>query len=387
MNILFTDGWKFKRFDLSAEPLTPEIALNSDGFLPVEIPHDWLIYNPARLYEDGEGWYKKDFEITTEELELVTTIIFDGVYMDSTIFVNNQFVGDWKYGYTAFDFNISKFLKESINTIAVRVRHEAPNTRWYSGAGIYRNVWINKQSSVARILNDGVYIHAWTDLSSDEWSIRVITETEGDFDEIRHTLINPEGDEVETFVFPFAKPNPSCFFTGEPHHVHSWDIENPHVYTLKTELIKNNEVVDCEENPVGFRTIEFNPEKGFFLNGRHLKMHGVCLHHDLGALGAAFNKDAACRQLKIMQDMGYPVVFDATHSVQLPGGAGETSSGEREFVSILSKSAVAAGVKVLFFETHPNPDNALCDGANMLRFEDVREVLSICNEIFQIVNY
>ena len=308
MNILFTDGWKFKRFDLSAEPLTPEITLNSDGFLPVEIPHDWLIYNPARLYEDGEGWYKKDFLITAEELGLITTVIFDGVYMDSTVFVNNQFVGDWKYGYTAFDFNISKFLKEGKNTIAVRVRHEAPNTRWYSGAGIYRNVWINKQSSVARILNDGVYIHAWTDLSSDEWSIRVITETEGDFDEIRHTLINPEGDEVETFVFPFAKPNPSCFFTGEPHHVHSWDIENPHVYTLKTELIKNNEVVDCEENPVGFRTIEFNPEKGFFLNGRHLKMHGVCLHHDLGALGAAFNKDAACRQLKIMQDMGVNAV-------------------------------------------------------------------------------
>jgi beta-galactosidase len=271
---LFNDGWQFK--------------LNESEWQSVEIPHDWLIYDTANLYADGVGSYRKEFNVS--DLSLIHSLIFDGVYMNCEVFVNGKSVGEWKYGYTAFCFDISAFLKEGANEILVKVNHEAPNTRWYSGAGIYRNVWLNVQNTT-RIVNDGVYISS--KLNGDTWELKAETEVVGEPGEIRHTLIDADGKAVETFKDSIA-------LSG----VNLWSCEKPYVYRLKTELIKDEKVVDCEENPVGFRTVEFNPEKGFFLNGRYMKMHGVCLHHDLGAFGAAFNINAARRQVEIMKEMG-----------------------------------------------------------------------------------
>jgi len=284
MKELFNGDWKFRLAEVGSD-------YTDADWSDVEIPHDWLIYNTSELYQTGEGWYKKDFNVLADELNLVYTVIFDGVYMDSAIFVNGQLAGEWKYGYTSFHFNISRFLKEGNNTITVRVRHEAPNTRWYSGAGIYRNVWLNKQGKT-RIINDGVYISAKQ--INGAWELCAQTELEGEADLIRHSLIGADGNLVKTFE--------SDNITLD--NVNIWALENPYVYKLKTELIKDNAVVDTEINPVGFRTLEFSPDRGFFLNGRYLKMHGVCLHHDLGALGAAFDTGASRRQLEIMQEMG-----------------------------------------------------------------------------------
>ena len=288
MKTLFNDGWKFKLFGIGADV---NAALDGAGWSDIEIPHDWLIYDASKLYETGEGWYKKDFTVTGEELNLVHSLIFDGVYMNSAVFVNGTLAGEWKYGYTAFCFDISAFLKEGINTVTVRVRHEAPNTRWYSGAGIYRNIWLNKQEQT-RIINDGVYISS--EFVDEAWELRVRTEFAGEADLIRHTLINADNKSIIIFE------NNTVFLKD----ITLWDINNPYVYKLKTELIKNNKVVDNEINPIGFRTIEFSPDNGFILNGRRVKLHGVCMHHDLGALGAAFNTDAARRQLEIMREMG-----------------------------------------------------------------------------------
>jgi beta-galactosidase len=273
MKVLFNGNWQFR--------------LGESEWQNVEIPHDWLIYNTARLYEDGVGEYRKTFNVT--DLSLVHTIIFDGVYMNSEVFVNGRLAGEWKYGYTAFSFDISRFLQEGANEILVRVNHQAPNTRWYSGAGIFRNVWLNAQNPT-RIVNDGVYIS--TKKLGDTWELRAETELIGEA-EVRHTLLDAAGGAIATFED-----------SATLSHVNLWDIKNPYVYKLKTELIVNNEAVDTEINPVGFRTVEFNPAKGFFLNNNYMKMHGVCLHHDLGAFGAAFNVNAARRQIEIMQEMG-----------------------------------------------------------------------------------
>ncbi|MCL2697050.1 MAG: DUF4982 domain-containing protein [Oscillospiraceae bacterium] len=274
MKKLFNDNWQFK--------------LSESEWCDVEIPHDWLIYNTSKLYEDGVGLYRKRFNVN--DINSVHTIIFDGVYMNCEVFVNAQSAGEWKYGYTAFAFNISEFLQAGANEIVVKVNHEAPNTRWYSGAGIYRNVWLNVQNPT-RIINDGVYIH--TRFNGEVWELCAETEFIGEVDMIRHTLSDADGSVIDTF-------EDSAVLSD----VNLWSCENPYVYRLKTELIKNGEIVDCEENPVGFRTLEFNPDKGFFLNDKYMKMHGVCLHHDLGAFGAAFNVNAARRQVKIMKEMG-----------------------------------------------------------------------------------
>ena len=274
MKKLFNDNWQFKMRD--------DVEWQN-----VKIPHDWLIYKPWRLYDTGEGWYRKEFEII--DLSLVYSVIFDGVYMDCSVFVNDKLAGEWKYGYTAFCFDISEFLQEGANEILVKVNHQAPNTRWYSGAGIYRNVWLNIQNQT-RIYNDGVYISAKK--SGDSWELRAETEIAGEVDTVQHTLLDADGKTIKTF-------QESMILS----YANVWDVETPYVYKLKTELIKDNAVLDCEENPVGFRTVEFTPD-GFFLNGRRMKMHGVCLHHDLGALGAAFSKEAARRQLEIMREMG-----------------------------------------------------------------------------------
>jgi beta-galactosidase len=275
MKQLFNDNWKFKMAD-------------ETDWRDIEIPHDWLIYDTSKLYETGEGQYKKT--LTVSDLNQVCSLIFDGVYMNCEVLVNGQSAGEWKYGYTAFCFDISRFLQVGANEILVKVHHEAPNTRWYSGAGIFRNVWLNMQNQT-RIVNDGVYVS--TKKLDNRWELRVETEVAGEADEIRQTLLDASGKEVKTFEDAVILED-----------VILWSCENPYVYKLKTELIKAGKVVDCEENPVGFRTIEFNPEKGFFLNNNYMKMHGVCLHHDLGAFGAAFNKNAARRQVQIMKDMG-----------------------------------------------------------------------------------
>jgi beta-galactosidase len=279
MKTLFNGGWEFRLE-----------ASESNEWQNVEIPHDRLIYDTLNLYKSGVGLYKKSFNVTADELSFVHTIIFDGVYMDCAVYINENLAGEWKYGYTSFSFGISEFLQEGANVISVRVNFEAPNSRWYSGAGIYRNVWLNKQAQT-HIINDGVYISAAKKDSA--WELRAEVEYNGEADLIQHTLIDSDNKVIKSFEGSITLDN-----------VNLWDVEKPYVYKLKTELIKNNETVDFEMNPIGFRAVEFNPNKGFFLNGRYMKMHGVCLHHDLGALGAAFNINAARRQLEIMREMG-----------------------------------------------------------------------------------
>lgn len=265
--IFFNDGWEFAK----GEPV---------NFKPVELPHDWLISDTNNLYESGIGWYKRELDASFLKNGQRLFLRFDGVYMDSTLFVNGQKAGEWKYGYTAFEYDITDLVrKDENNTLLMKVNYKAPSGRWYTGAGIYRDVYL-KVKNACHFVSDGIYIT--TKKKNDGWHFEVDAEVEtgGKPYELRHTLLDADGP------------------------IQEWDIEHPRLYTLRSELIVDGVVEDIEDTRFGFRTIEFTPDKGFFLNGRHLKLNGVCLHHDLGALGAAVHKDAIRRQLTLFKNMG-----------------------------------------------------------------------------------
>lgn len=299
---LFDDGWEFslQKLDTALE----EMKKKEDCFEPVGLPHDWLIYDAKALYADGTGWYRKRFELHKEDGEIVS-LCFDGVYMDSTVYVNGQKAGEWKYGYSAFEIDMTPFLTDGINEVMVSVRHQAPNSRWYSGAGIYRDVWIRRVHQSHIPLN-GVYVTA-ARRQDEEWELTVDTQVVcGERLQLTHTLYDRDG----AVCWECRRELPAC---GE-EKVYTdaalirkpfiWDVEDPQLYVLKTQLTENGRVLQTEYSRFGFRTIAFDPESGFYLNGRHLKLNGVCEHHDLGCLGAAYNRTAMRRKFEIIKAMG-----------------------------------------------------------------------------------
>lgn len=299
---LFNDGWKFKLIDDNDDKLTCAQILEEPNWFNVEIPHDWLICNPTnKFYESGTGCYRKDFCLSESDLNGKTFITFDGVYMNSTVFVNGVNVGSWKYGYSSFTFDISEAVVSGNNTILVKVRHEAPNTRWYSGAGIYRNVWL-KKCAKSYIAQDGVYISPKKNESG--WTIFIDTEIVTDEPvNLTNCLYNADFEYVDKDYDDNVGSGKieETIRISEPH---LWDVDDPYLYILRTDIYKNGELYDRVYTKFGFKTIEFSPENGFILNGRSLKLHGVCMHHDLGALGAAQNKKALERQVNILKSFG-----------------------------------------------------------------------------------
>ena len=164
---LFNDGWEFAKTSLSFTD-----GKNLD-FEPVDLPHDWLIYNTLNLYEDSIGWYRKRFAYTKEEEGEQILLYFDGVYMDSSL-CKRKFVGEWKYGYSSFEHDITDALVEGANEILMKVVYQSPNSRWYSGAGIYRNVWLKRRGR-NHIVTDGIYVT--TTPEEQGWQVEIDTET------------------------------------------------------------------------------------------------------------------------------------------------------------------------------------------------------------------
>ena len=304
----------------------PDPDFDDSGWREVTVPHDWSIeLNPTAeggtnsgtgFLQGGLGWYRKTFTLPAAMAGRRIAIEFDGVYMDSVIYVNGEQVANHPYGYTGFAVDLTSRVHtdgRTPNVIAVKVQNQLPSSRWYSGSGIYRNVHLVVTDPV-HVVRHGVYVTTpdlATTIKSGYATVRARTTAVNDGGgstdvEVVSTVLNAAGRPVVSGRAPVSLgADPST--VGVDLRLDDpalWSMTNPYRYTLRTELVRAGRVVDTTTTRFGVRWFEFDPNGGFFLNGRHTKLRGVDLHHDLGALGAAVNRDAIVRQLKIMKGMG-----------------------------------------------------------------------------------
>ena len=318
--------WLFFKQPLS-DTTTTLPAQNDSRFCPVNLPHDWLIANSADHYENSEGWYQKTissdilpFDASSDDDWL---LYFEGVYMDCTIFVNGMQAGEWKYGYSSFEVRLTPFLKTGENTILVHVRYQSPNSRWYSGAGIYRSVWLKKVPAV-HIASDGIAAETHL-IENGKWSLCMHTTLEKDgVQQSAKDFFASENDNKSTSLslsFCVQTLDGTVILSEIPEdtpvtltNIKPWDINEPNLYKIVCTLSENGTAIQTETITTGFRTTRFDTNEGFFLNDVHIKLKGVCQHHDLGALGSAVNRSAIKRQLMILKSMGVNAVR-TTHNM------------------------------------------------------------------------
>ncbi|GHV38937.1 hypothetical protein FACS189490_01710 [Clostridia bacterium] len=282
---IFNDGWSFSKQKVG-------VSHESAGdwqWEAVNLPHDWLVLNTNDLYETAEGWYKKTVTLKRGENRLF--LRFGGIYMDSAVFINGKQAHEWKYGYTTFEFEITDFVTDGENEILVRSRNESPNTRWYSGAGIYRSVYL-RETPKSYIIADGVYVAAKKE--ENNWVVYADAEIAGEASFVTFDI--PELGLSEKSDVKDGKAGVKFTLNKEPR---LWGVFAPNLYELTVKLDNG----DAETVKFGFKHMVFSPN-GFTLNGEKVKMFGACEHHDLGLFGAAVNYDALNRQLSILKDMG-----------------------------------------------------------------------------------
>lgn len=293
MHKLFNNGWEFAFMPLEKIPTECD-------YKTVDIPHDWQIYHTDDLYSTGDGYYRKRFTLSDTAKKLLS-LRFEGVYMDCDITLNGEKIFEWKYGYTSFTVPLDK-AREGENEIIVRVRYQCPNTRWYSGAGIYRNIWL-QETGENRIVEDGTYVVSYR--NGTNWRTEIDTEIECSTSGcVKQTLFDAEEKVVWTHTIPLSANEQKVSQSFELNDPHLWSVDDPYLYSLLTELVIDDVIADQRYERIGYKYVRFDKDEGFFLNGSNLKLNGACMHHDLGALGSAVNRTATRRQLMILKDMG-----------------------------------------------------------------------------------
>ncbi|ALI98028.1 DUF4982 domain-containing protein [Rufibacter tibetensis] len=321
-----TDNWKFKK---GKNEQAYKVNFNDKGWQKVTVPHDWAIYGPFDKEVDkqvvaieqngekvpsektgrtgalpyiGEAWYRNEFTLPNYKKGQKVLIVFEGAMSEPKVFLNGQKVGEWAYGYSYFYFDITNQVQEGKqNTLAVHLSNQGQSSRWYPGAGLYRKVQV--------IVKNPESIDQWGTfvttpyISADLAKVNVKTKVAGKNVRMVTQVLDAKGNTVATdsigklfgnqFEQNLAVANPQL-----------WSPETPYLYTAVTKLFAGNVLKDEVTTRFGIREISYKPTVGFSLNGKVRKFKGVCLHHDLGPLGAAVNKAALRRQLQILKDMG-----------------------------------------------------------------------------------
>ena len=317
----FNKDWKFFPGD---DPAARNSLYNDSKWRKLTLPHDWSIEgkfdekNPAKPegggLPTGIGWYRKTFTAPAGFKNKLITVEFDGVYKNSEVWLNGHYLGKRPYGYSSFAYDISRFLKSGNNVIAVKVDNSAqPDSRWYSGSGIYRNVWLTTTAKVA-VAKWGTFVTTSTD-----GKVSIKTQIQNKTSKQQSAvLVHSIYDTRDKLIIKTQAQNIKIDTTGLIVNSDSklknpvlWSLKKPAQYKVVTQILQNNKLIDTYETKFGFRTFNFNAEKGFSLNGMSTKILGVCLHHDLGALGAAVNVRAMERQLEIMKAMGVNAIRTA----------------------------------------------------------------------------
>jgi beta-galactosidase len=318
--VSFNENW---RFHLGDVPNGQDIALNDSSWRQLDLPHDWSIEgefsekHPAGTgggaLPGGLAWYRKTFTIPQSRNGRLVFIEFDGVYRNSEVWINGHYLGKRPYGYSSFEYELTPHLVYGHNTnvIAVKVDNsQQPNSRWYSGSGIYRNVWLTTVAPV-HVEHWGTYV---TTPQVNEQSATVLIKTKisngsnSDAAVNLTTLIeDATGREIARGTERGAAQKGSRSEVAQTLKVSAprlWSDQQPYVYKVISQLEQNGRIVDRYETPLGIRTFRFDVNKGFILNGKPIKIRGVCNHHDLGSLGAAVNTRAIERQLEMLKAMG-----------------------------------------------------------------------------------
>ncbi len=313
----FDTGWKFHLGDISGAETT---TFADQNWRSLDLPHDWSIEgsfepeNPGNGADanlpGGIGWYRKNFLISDIQNKR-RFILFDGVYQNSTVWINGHKLGNRPMGYSTFQYDLTPFLTEGENLIAVKVDNSLqPNTRWYSGSGIYRHVWITTTSPV-HVSQWGTYVTT-PKVSPKEALVQVETSITNEKREkttirIVSSVLDGNGKKIASQVQTAKiEPNSQLKINSQikVNAPQLWSIEHPDLYRLASEIYEGKELRDTYYTTFGIRTIAFRSDSGFFLNGKCVKVLGVCQHHDLGCLGTALNTRALERQLEILKSMG-----------------------------------------------------------------------------------
>ncbi len=337
------DGWRFHRGEADGAFMS---AYDDSGWDKVSVPHDWAITGPFSIENDlqnvqivqnmetkaslktgrtgglpyvGVGWYRTEFNVPEG---MKAELLFDGAMSEARVYVNGHEVCFWPYGYSPFHCDVTPYLNKSgSNVLAVRLENLPFSSRWYPGAGLYRNVHLICTSAKAHIPVWGTFVSTPSvhkDMASVSLGISLMSDKENIDIEYYTDIISPEGEKVASrrsvALYHKGDSHVQKFLVKEPK---LWSPEHPYLYKALTRIMVDGVVTDEYETRFGIRSIEFIPEKGFYLNGEHRKFKGVCNHHDLGPLGAAVSVPALRHQLTMLKDMGCDAVR-TSHNTPAP---------------------------------------------------------------------
>ena len=317
----FNDGWLFS---LSDEKDADKTAYADSTWRPLNLPHDWSIegtYSPdlasgTGYLPGGVGWYRKHFNFDKAQSEGKREYIyFEGVYNRSDVYVNGHHLGNRPSGYASFMYDMTPYLKDGDNVISVRVDHSRyADSRYYTGSGIYRDVWL-VEAPETHIAQWGVGFETVA-VKGNKASVKVNVAVENPVKglEVKAELLNADGKVIASAK---KKATADNTLTMNVPDVKLWSLESPYLYTLRTELLENGKRIDGSDINVGIRTLDFNPNTGFALNGNNIKVKGVCIHHDAGALGAAVPDDVWERRLRNLKSLGVNALR-MSHNPQAP---------------------------------------------------------------------
>ena len=337
------DGWRFHRGEADGAFMP---AYDDSGWDRVSVPHDWAITGPFSIENDlqnvqivqnmetkaslktgrtgglpyvGIGWYRTEFSVPDG---MTAELLFDGAMSEARVYVNGHEVCFWPYGYSPFHCDVTPYLNKSgANVLAVRLENLPFSSRWYPGAGLYRNVHLVCTSAKAHIPVWGTFVSTPSvhkDMASVSLGISLVSDKENIDIEYYTDIISQEGEKVASrrsvALYHKGDSHVQKFLVKEPK---LWSPEHPYLYKALTRILVDGVVTDEYETRFGIRSIEFIPEKGFYLNGEHRKFKGVCNHHDLGPLGAAVSIPALRHQLTMLKDMGCDAVR-TSHNTPAP---------------------------------------------------------------------
>lgn len=314
---------------------TPQGLVRSDDWIEVDLPHDWALENhysrdktmnphcelngyiPKQI-----GYYRKEFSLSAEDAGKKISIEFDGVFRKSTVFLNGFYLGTYNCGYMGFRYDLSDMLRfgdEGDNVILVHVDPTEVEGWWYEGAGIYRHVWLVKTSPL-HVARWGTMVTTPV-ITPNKAEVQIITEIENEYDEEKQTvlitgIIDPDGNMVSSVESEHLLEPLSVTKIEQKTIINSpmlWSVESPIVYKAFTEIKSANKIVDRYETPFGIRSIEFDNERGFFLNGKQTPIKGVCLHQDFAGVGVALTDRMNEYRVELLKEMGCNAIRTAHH--------------------------------------------------------------------------